>query len=799
MTAKRIDVIDMACEEYSQEVLGFSETISSGNPTPCYDPIVYATSPTLTSFGDSDFLLEEVNAFLAVEDEPTSSQFPQSYIDPEGDILLLEAFLNDDPSSPPSNQRNYLPKVRKELKICEAKTDKSSVDEPPAVELKALHPHLEYAFLEGDDKLPIIIAKILKCGGKAALITVLKGLYTSCPTPEMSESKNTRCNQARVLGQHRDKHFRLIHYASKTMIEVELKYTTTEKEMLAVVRCVAGQEAIDILKACHSRPIGGHHGSNYTARKMFDSGFYWPTIYRDAQHFVKNYNVCQHQGKITQKDEMTQNSIQVYEIFDVWGIEFIWPFLSSRGNKYILVPVYYLPKWVEAKALPTNDARPRWENDPGKLFAASDSLIRGVKDPHQAPILVIPDWNLPFELMCDASDFAIGTVLGQHKTKHFHPIHYASKIMTESQIHYTTTEREMLAVVYAFEKFRPYLVLSKSIVYTDHSALKYLLNKQDAKPRLLRWVLLLQEFDITILDKKRYENLVADHLLRLENPHKDVLENKDINENFSVETLGSLSSSSTPWFADIANFHAGNFIKKELTSQQKKKFFKDVKHYFWDDPYLIPRAIISDRGTRFCNDQFTRVMIKYGDTHPFATTYHPQMNGQVEVFNRGLKRILERTVRENHASWSNKLDDALWAFRIAFKTPIGCTPYKLVYGKSCHLLIELEHRAYWALKHVNLDLKTAGDHRNLQLNELNELRDQAYENSLIYKERTKKLHDSKIKNRIFNVGDQVLHFNSHLKIFSRKLKTRWSGPFTITQVFSYGTESCLNPMVLILR
>ncbi|GJZ47686.1 reverse transcriptase domain-containing protein [Tanacetum coccineum] len=167
--------------------------------------------------------------------------------------------------------------------------------------------------------------------------------------------------------------------------------------------------------------------------------------------------------------------------------------------------------------------------------------------------------------------------------------------------------------------------------------------------------------------------------------------------------------------------------------------------------------------------------------------------GQVEVSNRGLKRILERTVGENRASWSDKLDDALWAFRTAFKTPIGCTPYKLVYGKSCHLPIELEHKAYWALKHANFDLKTAGDHRKLQLNELNELRDQAYENSLIYKERTKKLHDSKIKNRIFNVGDRVLLFNSRLKIFSGKLKTRWSGPFTITKVFPYGTIELSQP------
>ncbi|GJV43480.1 reverse transcriptase domain-containing protein [Tanacetum coccineum] len=173
MTANRIDVIEMACEEYSQEVLGFSDVIASGNPTPYYDPIVSTSSPTLTPFGDSDFLLEEVDAFLALEDDPTSPKVDDSYYDPEGDILLLESFLNDDPSPPP-NQGNYLPEIRKELKVCEAKTDKSSIDEPPEVELKDLPPHLEYAFLEGDNKLPVIIAKDLSVEEKVALIKVLK-------------------------------------------------------------------------------------------------------------------------------------------------------------------------------------------------------------------------------------------------------------------------------------------------------------------------------------------------------------------------------------------------------------------------------------------------------------------------------------------------------------------------------------------------------------------------------------------------------------------------------------------------
>nr|GEV82611.1 reverse transcriptase domain-containing protein [Tanacetum cinerariifolium] len=250
-------------------------------------------------------------------------------------------------------------------------------------------------------------------------------------------------------------------------------------------RCVYGQKAIDILKACHNGSTGRHHGPNYTAKKVFDSRFYWPTIYRDAHDLVKSCDACQRHGKISQRDEMPQNSIQVFKIFDVWGIDFMRSFPSSRGNKF-----------------------------------------------------------------------------------------------------------------------------------------------------------------------------------------------------------------------------------------------------------GIPRAIINDRGTHFCNDHFATVMLRYGVTHRLATAYHPQISGQVEVSNSGLKRILKRTVGKNRASWSDKLDDALWAFRTAFKTLIGCTPYKL----------------------------TAGDHRKVQVNELNELRDQAYENSLIYKEKTKRIHDSKIKDCDFNVGDQVLLFNSRLNI-----------------------------------
>nr|GEU60989.1 reverse transcriptase domain-containing protein [Tanacetum cinerariifolium] len=692
----------------------------------------------LKKLGDPDFL----------KDESIPTGIEDSFYDPEGDLLYLEKLLNDDPSQLP-------PMDLKQAKETKAK---SLIEEPPELELKELPSHLEYTFLEEADKLPVIIAKDLKDVEKEALLKVLKShkrvivwkisdikgidprfcthkilmeedykpavqsqrwpegeSHTLCtqegwklndatrkdhfPLPFMdqmlerlarnefycfldgfsgyfqisidpqdqekttftchygtfayrrmpfglcnvSEKCHFMCKEGIVLGHkisksrievdrakvnviaklphpttvkgvrsflgHAGFYRRFIQDFSKIarpmtrLLEKEtpfvffkdcidsfdtLKKNLTEAPILVVpywnlpfeLMCDASDIAIaiDILKACHEGPTGDHHGANLIAKKVFDAGFFWPTIYRDAHTMIKSCDMCQRQGKFSQRDEMPQNAIQVCEIFDVWGIDFMGPFPSSKGKKYSLVAVDYLSKWVEAKALLTNDAR------------------------------------------------------------------------------------------------------------------------------------------------------------------------------FVV------------------------------------KFFKSLFSRFG-----TPKAIISDRGTHFCNDQFAKVMTKYGVTHRLATAYHPQTSGQVEFSNRGLKRILERTVGENCASWSDKLDDALWAFHTAFKTPIGCTPYKLVYGKSCHLPIELEHKAYWALKHVNFDLKTMGDHRKLQLNKLNELRDQAYENSLIYKERTKKLHDSKFKNRIFNVGDQVLLFNSRLKIFSGKLKTHWSGPFTITQVFSYEIVELSQP------
>ncbi|GJV43695.1 reverse transcriptase domain-containing protein [Tanacetum coccineum] len=1021
-SVNKVDFIDIACEEYSQEILGFSELSANGNSTPYFEPIVDTTSPTLTPFEGSDFILEEIEAELS--DTSYKSGIDDAECDLEKDILLLEAILNSEPLSPLPNHANYFPEVRKELKICEAKPDGTSIDEPPEVELKDLPPHLEYAFLEGNNKLPVIIAKDLSVGEKAALIKVLQSHKRAIAwklsdikgiNPEFCTHKILMEEDYTPAVQHQRRVNPKIHDVIKKEVEKLLNagliYPISDSPWVSPVHCVPKKGGFTVVEneqneLIPTRLVTGwrvcidYRKLNEATRKdhfplpfmdqMLErlarneyycfldgfSGYFQIPIdpndqekttftcpYGTFAYRRMPFGLCNAPGTFQRCmmaifHDMIEKTMEVFmDDFSVFGSSFStclthlekmlkrcedtnlalnWEkshFMVKEGivlghkisksgievDRAKIDVIAKLPHPTTVKGIRSflghagfyrrfiqnfsKIARPMThllEKETPFYFSkecieAFNTLKRNLTE---APILIAPNWNEPFELMCDASDFALGAVLGQRHEKHFRPIHYASKTMNEAESRYTTTEKEMLAVVYAFEKFRSYLVMNKCTVYTDHSALKYLFAKKDSKARLLRWVLLLQEFDFDIVDTKGAENLAADHLSRLESPHENKLDPKEINEKFPLETLSSIASldASTPWFADIANYHAGNFVIKGMSTQQKRKFFKDVKHYFWEDPFLfkicadqvIRRCVfgkeahdiltachdgptgghhganytarkVFDSGffwptiykdahelVKNCNscqrqgkvsqrDEMPQNSIQVCEifdvwgidfmgpfpsskgnkyillwplhylskwveakaippmtprvvfTHRLSTAYHPQTSGQVEVSNRGLKRILERTVGENRASWSDKLDDALWAFRTAYKTPIGCTPYKLVYGKACHLPIELEHKAYWALKHTNFDLKTAGDHRKVQLNELNELRDEAYENSLIYKEKTKRIHDSKIKNRVFNIGDRVLLFNSRLKIFSGKLKTRWSGPFTITQVFPYGT------------
>nr|GEX78324.1 reverse transcriptase domain-containing protein [Tanacetum cinerariifolium] len=653
----QIDVIKMACKDYSQEILRFYDVIASGNPTPYYDSIVSTTSSTLTPFEKSDFLLEEVDVFLALEDDPTSPEVDQSYLNSKGDILFLEALLNDDPSLPPPDKGNYLPEVRKELKICEAKSDKSSIDEPPKVELKELHPHLEYVFLEGDYKLPVIIAKDLSMEEKTALITVLKS-YKRAIAWKLSDIKGIApefCTHKILMEDDFEPVVQLqrrVNHKIHDVIKNEGGFTIVENDEneLILTRLVTGWRVCIDYRKLNEATHKDHFPLSFMGQMLerlagnqyycFLDGFFgYFQIHIDPKDQEKTTFTCPYGmfayrhmpvGLCNAPGMFQRCMMAIFHDMIKKTMEVFMDDFSVFENSFQSC-LSHLEKMLKSQADdPTS--RKRYPFIFSKeCIEAFQTLKRKLTE---TPILIALYWDMPFELMCDASDFAIGAVLGQRQDKHFRPIHYASKTMTEAESNYTIMEKEMLVVLYAFEKFRSYLIMNKSI--TDHSALKYLFAKKDSNARLLRWVLLLQEFTFKVIDTKGAENLAADHLSRLENPHQNVLDPKEIKELFLLETLNLVSTrgnSSTPWFPDFANYHAGNFVVKGMSSQQKSKFFKYVKHYFWDDPFLF--KIYANQVIRRCVHDQEAINI-FKACHYGPTGGHHGLNYTVnKVFDSG--------------------------------------------------------------------------------------------------------------------------------------------------------------------
>ncbi|CAN6562636.1 unnamed protein product [Malus baccata var. baccata] len=341
-----------------------------------------------------------------------------------------------------------------------------------------------------------------------------------------------------------------------------------------------------------------------------------------------------------------------------------------------------------------------------------------------APIITAPNWGLPFELICDASDYIVGAVLGQWKDKLPHVIYYASRTLNDAQLNYATTEKELLAVVFALEKFRSYLVRAKIIVYTNHATLKYLLSKKDTKPGLICWGLLLQEFDLEIKDKKGSENVVADHLSKLIIPAAKEADSLPLSEIFPDEQLFA-AQINTPWC----------ILEVEQDSVLRFAHQYACRGHFGQkrtSEIILQRPFPSSHGNQYILIDVEYVS-KWVEAIATPTNQGSVISGQVEVSNRELKRILKKTVGS-----------------------------------------------------------TAGEKRELELNELYEIRNDAYESSKIYKDKTKAFHDSKILRREFYAGQKVLLFNSRLKLFPGKLKSRWTGPYVVTKVYLYGAVEIKN-------
>nr|GEZ35502.1 reverse transcriptase domain-containing protein [Tanacetum cinerariifolium] len=687
----KVDLIDATCEEYSQEVLGFFDGANEVS-SPYFKPIISNSSQNLTPFDESDFLLfEEVDAFLAVDNESISPEFDATYYDPEGDILILEALLNSAPEPPIPNQKHYFPEAHKDLKVVELKNNKPSDDKPPEVELKELPLHLEYAFLGENNKWPVIITKYLSVNEKSALIEVLKSRKKAIAW-KLTDIRGVNpkfCSHKILLEDDFSPKVQTlwvspVHCVPKKGGMTVIKNDENELVPTRLVTgwrvCIDYRKLNEATRKDHSplpfmdqmleRLAGNEY---YCFLDGFSDYFQIPIDPKDQEKTTFTYpygtfaykrmlfGLCNAPGTFQRCmmaifHDMIEQTMEVFmDDFSVFEKSFStcltnlermlkrcedtklalnWEKNHFMVKEGIVLGHKILKKGIEVdkaknrshfKVTASNHRKrnPKFSRTCGILSTIYQGFFEDIKthDPPfreklpfiflndciqafrtlkekltEAPILIALNWDQPFELMCDASDYAVGAVLGQRVEKHFWPIHYASKTMTQAETNYTTTKKEMLAVVYAFEKFCSYLIRNKSIVYTDHSALKYLFTKKDAKARLLRWILLLQEFDFKVIDTKGAENYTADHLSRdttepTTQPRRSLTQRDEMPQNsiqvceifdvWGIDFMGPFPSSKGNKYILVAVDYLSKWVEaKSLPTNDARVVVKFLKSLF---------------------------------------------------------------------------------------------------------------------------------------------------------------------------------------------------------------------------
>nr|GEU65995.1 DNA-directed DNA polymerase [Tanacetum cinerariifolium] len=713
-------LIDVYGEEITLRVNDEAITFNLNQTTRCsstYDDFLVNRIDIIDVAREDDFILEENEAYL--KDESISPEIDHADCDPKRDICLIEKWLNDNPFQLP-------PMDTKQGEVVKAK---SLIEEPSELELKDLPSHLEYAYLEGVDKA--IAWKITDIKGIDSRFYTYKILMEEDYKPAVQSQRRVNPEIHEVIKKEVSK-----------LLDARMIYPISDSPWVSPIHCVPKKGGITVVENKNNeliltwlvtgwRVCIDYRKLNDATRKdhfplpfmdqmlerlegnefycFLDGFFGYFQILIDPPDQEKTtftypygtfacrimpFGLCNAPGTFQRCmmaifHDMIEKTMEVFmNDFLVFGYSSS-PYLSHLDTMlqrcedtnlvlnwekfYFMVKVgivfgYKISKNGLEKEIPFVFSK--------DCIDAFETLKKNLT---KAPILVVPDWNLPFELMGDASDFAISAVFEQQKTKHFQPIHYASKTMTEAQIHYTATEKECLSTHWGH--------------HGANLTVKKVFDAGFFWPTIYRDAHnLVKSCDICQRQGKISQ--------RDEMP-QNIIQVCEFFYVWGIDCMGPFSSSRGNRYILVAVDYLLKWVEvKALPTNDARVVVKFLKSLF--SRFGTPKAIISDRGTYFCNDKFAKVMSEYGVTHRLATAYHPQTSGQVEVSNRGLKRILERTVGENHASWSEKLDDALWAFKNAYKTPIGRTPYKLVYGKSCHLPIELEHKAYWALKHVNL-------------------------------------------------------------------------------------------------